>query len=59
MSLPINPTISIRPYKDEESGDWRVDCIVTGLGSEEKSLLAADYLTALLCGQEIQPGGAS
>lgn len=57
MSIEIQPTISIRPFKDDQSGDWRVDCVVSGLGSEEHALRAADYLTALLCGEEIQPGG--
>lgn len=54
MSILDQVTISIRPYQDKDSGDWRVDCIVTGLQSEKQALIAADFITAMLCAAEIK-----
>ena len=50
------PTVSIGPFKNDD-GSYRVECTVTGFATEQQACAAADYMTALLCGEEIQLNG--
>lgn len=47
------PTVTIGPHKNDD-GSYRVECFILGLETEEQACRAADYLTALICGEEIE-----
>ena len=45
--------ISLRTFEDEENGNFGVECLVSGLYSQDQADKALDFIQEALCGKEI------
>lgn len=54
QEISAAPTVSIRPYRDGETGAYNVELFVRGLRTAEMAEKLADMLAAFVAGDEIE-----